>query len=209
MDSDVFQLTAVRRCLLHAPHPAVQSVAAAEQLVPPMLWPLKQHMPSRRRLAGSFFRTLAYCSVVLSLWQAPFPWFHCHSPGDDEQVTQLTHVAAYHAGGYRPGREQQRAWHLHFALLPDIVRGGGCPVPPDEDGRDRESLQNIPLASDSAGGSPRLLQAGNWLGGLPSFTSADLAAAPRLFDDRFLNRHPLNRSASSGGLLPLLCICVC
>lgn len=164
----------------------------------------RQSLPECRQLAGSLFRTMAYCSVMLSLWQAPLPWLHCHSAGGADQVTQQTHVAAYH-----PGREQQRAWHLHFALLSDIVRGGGCPVPPDDNGRDRESQQTIALASELSAGSPRLLQSASWLSSILPAAPADVAATSALADVRFFDRHPLNRFALSGDLLPLLCVSRC
>lgn len=171
---------------------------------PSMMFFLRHPLPRCRQLAGRLFRAMAYFSVLLSLWQAPLPWLHCHSSGHDDQATQLTHIAAYHSG-----IEQQRTWHLHFAPLSDIVLGGGCPVPTDEESRDRESLQTIVFALESSADSSRLLPAGSWLNGIRSFALADTAATLHSPGISFRDRHPLNRFASSGGLLPLLCICRC
>lgn len=74
--------------------------------------------------------------VCVSLWHAPLPWLHCHGSPEAGEHRELLrqHANRWHVGD----ATDEDGWHLHFAMLDDIVRGGGCPVPPDEDGDDQQ-----------------------------------------------------------------------
>lgn len=75
------------------------------------------------------FRSVLLVCVFASLWRAPIPWLHHHdTPVTGEFSDQLSrHLNAWHHGSL----ENPAGWHLHFAMLDDILRGGGCPVPAD------------------------------------------------------------------------------
>jgi len=62
-------------------------------------------------------------------WKAPLPVIHCHAePANSAMESCLNrHLAAWHSEG------AEWDWHLHFAMLGDILRGRGCPIPSDDD----------------------------------------------------------------------------
>lgn len=76
--------------------------------------------------------------AIASLWQAPVPWVHHHSKGDGRVPTSLVsrHMQAMHADT----TSDETGWHLHFVMIGDILRGGGCPVLPDR-ADDSQTLQ--------------------------------------------------------------------
>lgn len=80
--------------------------------------------------ARTVSRAVVFVCVCVSLWRAPLPWLHHHeSRSVGAFGTQLSrHLDMWHCRD----ASDESGWHLHFALLDDILRGGGCPVPPDE-----------------------------------------------------------------------------
>jgi hypothetical protein len=64
---------------------------------------------------------VARLSLIVSLWQAPVPWFHCHGTNLGQLSSVLsafelsTHLAVFHPTfESNPGREL--GWHLHWVL---------------------------------------------------------------------------------------------
>lgn len=100
--------------------------------------PLRQNLCAALRRAAL---SVVWICVLANLWRAPMVWIHVHSPGDapDSVAANLAeHVTGFHRSNVRPDED---AWHIHLALLDDIVRGGGDPIPSDE--------QDVPVLPSS------------------------------------------------------------
>lgn len=136
--------------------------------------------------------------VSASLWQAPLPWLHCHN---EEQVRNneafARHLSIYHDG------EDGTGWHFHFALLEDILRGEGCPVPTDSDGPDASVWLVTQLDSNDRHHSfDYELRIADFIHServLPVSRRVD--AAPL--------RNPLQHHTKARRLLALICVCRC
>ena len=75
------------------------------------------------------FRIVTFLCLCASLWQAPLPCVHHHRDGADASLSRTMdrHLSMWHC----TNQTDASSWHLHFAMLGDILRGGGCPVPHD------------------------------------------------------------------------------
>ncbi|MFT5323780.1 MAG: hypothetical protein ACI8P0_001631 [Planctomycetaceae bacterium] len=75
----------------------------------------------------TMFRIVTFLCLCASMWQAPLPCVHLHSDGPDSSLSQMMdrHLSMWHC----TNETDESGWHLHFAMLDDILRGGGCPVP--------------------------------------------------------------------------------
>jgi hypothetical protein len=109
-----------------------------------------QH-PQRRRKANfrTIVRVFALASMCVGLWRAPLPWLHRHvEPVGHASANLSRHLNAWHAGSPRA----ETGWHLHFALIDDILRGDGCPVPPGqgEESPHQFDSNSVVSTSDSA-----------------------------------------------------------
>ena len=70
--------------------------------------------PSNRAIA-----IVVRMCLVLSLWQAPIPWIHCHDTTGDEASTKCevdlrVHLAVWHAEP--TDHDHDLGWHLHWIL---------------------------------------------------------------------------------------------
>ena len=87
--------------------------------------------------ASAGFRTLAYLCLFASLWRAPLPWVHVH--GEPRAVPMQQRLDRHLAAWHWESQPDDREWHLHFAMLDDLLRGNGCPIPLDN-GRGEQPL---------------------------------------------------------------------
>lgn len=154
------------------------------------------------RLSGNLFQMFAYACTIASLWQAPIPWLHLHADAAQRSDALVTHLDAYHRCA-----PFSAEWHLHFVLLNEVLHGGGCPVPVDEESRDREWADVVVLPTETS----------SVLDQSPVSVAFDLAPlndTPELHtavsaDTHFRPRHPLSRHSLDGTLLSLICVALC
>ncbi len=76
--------------------------------------------------------SVVWICLLANLWRAPIAWIHVHQAnGTSESLSSLQsqHVAGFH---HSETNRTKDAWHVHLAFLDEIVRGGGSPIPSDE-----------------------------------------------------------------------------
>lgn len=82
------------------------------------------------------FLIVTFLCLCVSLWQAPLPVLHHHVHADYATLskTMVSQTMDRHQSAWHGDDETKEAgWHLHVAMLDDILRGGGCPVPSEPD----------------------------------------------------------------------------
>ncbi len=166
------------------------------------------------------FRVVVVVCVCLSMWRAPLPWLHRHGEstsydesvgaesGGAEMAQRLErHLMVWHSGSTVPTTE----WHLHFAMLADILRGGGCPVPPDEDGDDQDG-DALPVIAEQvlpADHAARTVDASFVRTDSISTGHANCDTTPACCFDRTMRRQFLSAFAESRCLQTVLCVAQC
>ncbi len=152
------------------------------------------------------FRAVALVCVLASQWQVPLPWLHCHgAPCDPAMAQRLDqHTSVFHADGETSGIE----WHLHFAVLDDIVRNGGCPVPrgeTDEEDQSRRTVERFaPVSYDAGHGASRYRE------GLANVVRQDATVnTPDVLSGRSERRQFLGDHTALGRLQVVLCVALC
>jgi hypothetical protein len=83
-------------------------------------------------------RVLLRVLLIISLWQAPIPLFHCHSLQAEEvrgDAGLQQHLVRFHRGALQH-RERSLGWHVHFDLPIDLLGS------PDDDGNCPEKSRN-------------------------------------------------------------------
>ena len=101
-------------------------------------------------------RIVTFLCLCASLWQAPLPCVHLHTDGPDASLSQTMdrHLSTWHC----TNETDESGWHLHFAMLDDILRGGGCPVPQDAGGDELPlTIEHVVSASQIVSLSDALL----------------------------------------------------
>lgn len=94
----------------------------------------------RRRAVAAIrtsFRIVTLICVSASLWRAPLPCFHEHH--DSVQQAGAGPLASHLTAMHAADEPHDDCWHVHYAMLEDIVRGGGYPIPADESDDERPS----------------------------------------------------------------------
>ena len=81
---------------------------------------------------ASLHALVLWCACV-SLWRAPVACLHRHAEAEPGLLAR--HLQACH------NDHGESDWHVHFAYLNDVLRGGGCPVPLGDDENDTTSEQ--------------------------------------------------------------------
>lgn len=151
--------------------------------------------------------TLTLVGVLISQWQAPIPWLHCHS--EPASLLAAEHLDRHTAAFHGEREDHHPHWHLHFAMLGDILRGCGCPSPPSEsDDEDQAPAAVAPLTSlaDDAWQAASRVEDGP-----PRVVSEDMVVvAPGSCWERVGRRRQfLGDHAASGRLQAVLCIAQC
>lgn len=96
------------------------------------------HQVRSSRIRNAWMIASRLC-MIISLWQAPIPWFHCHGTN----VSQLTsiasalelssHLAVYH---FSIGSDEDHdlGWHFHWVLpcWSHVVKETSDTIPPAE-----------------------------------------------------------------------------
>ena len=54
--------------------------------------------------------------LVLSLWQAPIPWFHCHDASGEGASTKCEVDLRVHLAVWHSEPDHDLGWHLHWIL---------------------------------------------------------------------------------------------
>lgn len=143
-------------------------------------------------------------SLFVSQWQAPLPWLHRHHESDSAELTQQLncHLTTWHS----QTETEQCEWHLHFALLDGILRGGGCPVPLEEGNEEfpfiEEHVAPAKLVTKSDGLAFRLTDS-MWTSQNPYTETASR------FKSHALHGQFLGDCAESRHLLTVLCVSQC
>jgi hypothetical protein len=143
-------------------------------------------------------------SLFVSQWRAPLPWLHRHHESTSAELAQQldSHRTTWHS----QSETEQCGWHLHFALLDDILRGGGCPVPPEEGDEEfpfiEEHVAPAKLVTKSDGLDFRLTES-MWTSQNPCGKAANSCRSQALLG-RFLGGH-----AEPRHLLTVLCVAQC
>ena len=161
----------------------------------------------RRRLtaaARTVFRVVTFVCVCVALWRAPLPWLHHHAESvvQDGDATLERHLDAWH----QADATHTSGWHLHLALLDDILRGDGSPVPP-QDRNDAAPVivehltPEVSLDSD-VGFRMDSLQA-------PAVLSSTVLTLPPCPSRAVLNRRPGADRTEPRRLLTVLCVARC
>jgi hypothetical protein len=97
--------------------------------------------PSRTPSIVSRMTLVLRCALILSMWNAPIPWFHTHDlvgPEVAQQQALAVHVDRFHAAELRLGQVSHE-WHLHWILpwnpqaIPCDPEGESAPASPAED----------------------------------------------------------------------------
>lgn len=79
-------------------------------------------------------------STAMNLWRAPVPWLHNHEGADPARLAE--HAEAFHPDADETG------WHVHVALLGDIARGAGCPIPAEKNDEEEPTLAEVGQSPD-------------------------------------------------------------
>jgi hypothetical protein len=164
---------------------------------------------TRQSLKSTFragFQIVLFVCVSVSVWRGPIPWIHRHvDPPDGQSERLAAHRLAWHSEGSESGE-----WHVHFALLGDILRGEGHPVPPTEDEQQSQELFVQAIALVEQAPLSRLA----WLTMLSECTAPAVALRPAYESPPHSTHSPPPRQflaafAIAGGLESLLCSAQC
>ena len=156
------------------------------------------------RAARAVFRFVLFVCMCASLWRAPLPWLHHHEGRDAAEFSEnmSRHLDVWHGNT----ASDESGLHLHFAMLDDILRGGGCPVPPDEhDDEPPPTIQQVIPGNHVVNAAETLLASVHsiivWSDALHSNTAAVGRAD--------LRRRPVDDRTAARRLLTVLCIAQC
>lgn len=163
-----------------------------------------------RRAARQLGLIVVHAVVLASLWQAPVVWLHRHADAEHTSESHDWHLADYHAPGVNRPLHHESGWHLHWAFVEDIARGGGMPVQSDSDSSASPSRSSNPLAPPGAG-VPSVQDApANAPWALADCAPpAGLAGAAQGREEVSRTTQPLASFCHAGLLLTLLCVARC
>ncbi len=149
---------------------------------------------------GKAVRIVTLLCVFVSLWRGPVPWFHLH-PVSRTGVCSETlhrHLNAWHADS----ATEDNQWHLHLAMLSDIIHGDGCPVPAD--GREEPTAAvSFALPDGSCCQEIGLMKAASALS-----AAAVLSSVVRASDSENLRFGAIGSSCCTAGRERLSVLCV-
>ena len=161
-----------------------------------------------RRLIGAVRTSIRVTAVLCACagsWRAPVPWLHCHvAPSNQQMASNLSrHLRGWHADS---GHEET-GWHLHFVLIDDLLRGGGCPVPPGQDEGDSQPfhLKDVVPTVDSPTNS-HVLRVGRTVADSIVCTGPEVLTRPHGIESRCRS---FDGRPKPQQLQKLLCVSLC
>lgn len=157
--------------------------------------------------ARTLFHAVTFVCLCASLWRAPVPWLHRHiEVANSRSAAGAMDTLDRHLDEWHSGDELgESSVHLHFALLDDIVRGGGCPVSPDSDDDEPLVVEHLVPPGQSVVQADLSIQlADDWNVSDARFVVSPIRVAQRPTQDQFLGDYSASRR-----LLTLLCVAQC
>tara|TARA_R110002110_G_scaffold250431_1_gene466542 strand:+ start:81 stop:578 length:498 start_codon:yes stop_codon:yes gene_type:complete len=153
------------------------------------------------------FRVVTFVCLCASLWRAPLPWLHCHEKAahtDSAIGSMLTlnrHLDEWHSDD----EAGESRMHLHFAMLDEILRGGGCPVSADGDDDEPPVVEHLVPPGQCVGPADLLFDIADvW-----DVADTTCFRFPSIAGRRSTSRQFLGDHAESHRLLTVLCVSRC
>ncbi len=104
------------------------------------------------------------CCLILSLWQAPIPWLHCHGTSVGERVSSIasardfsTHLAVFHPA-VDLNSDHDFGWHLHW-ILPSWSHALDDTPDDEPPSQERVAFDQATISPNDPIGSPSLFVA--------------------------------------------------
>jgi hypothetical protein len=120
------------------------------------------HRNEKSTRQNSVRQIIVRLCFVLSLWQGPFPWLHCHQSElveltSPESLSELCHHLATFHDGAGLGRDHEFGWHFHW-ILPNWNCVFHDPSHDDQPVKDFVSLDSIAVCSTNPTFIERLIE---------------------------------------------------
>ena len=134
-------------------------------------------------------------STAMNLWRAPVPWLHNHEGAEPAKLAR--HAAAFHPDA------DEKGWHVHVAMLGDITRGAGCPIPAEKN--DEDPVEEEPTLAEVCQSPDRVITRCAF-----GMTETPVPTALSYLSVLKTTRvHVTSRAVSLRERLALICVCRC
>jgi hypothetical protein len=160
---------------------------------------------SLSRIGRCLVLALTCLGLCVATWQAPLPWVHFHQP-DVQGLSRAElqeHLNACHAGA---AVTDEHHWHLHFAMLAEILHGHGHPRPCRDSDETTDRLVPVVVMPSGPAIGPVCLDCN----GCESAATAELLAPMAItVQHRSQCAHPLERFTAAHEMRALFAIARC